>query len=422
MSAKTWKWSADRVDVLADCLRRSTSLDEGLRLASVALGCQVSRSAADDALKRAGRGTAFSHLSGVGHAQARPFVPSAPYRSTPPTPANEDGGTVEPVAPGHDELSKLVSLAQRWQRRGGLTLETLCDELGLTPRQARALTERAIQGGYHVDIHDGALDFRPPEPQSHKEVVLEAPSAELGEELVIGVVSDPHFASKHHERSALQRHLEWLYENGARHIFGPGDWIAGGYPFLKYEVTSNGIEDQCEEAVAFIQSAGQEFSWEAIAGNHCESHKVGIDAAKMIEQMLHARGWTNFRYHGPRAARLRFGHTRIGLHHPGGGLSYALSYKIQKYIDAMPLRERPHFLFTGHTHQKLWIERGGVNGFLCGTFENGDSSFGRMLGGEVQVGGWLIRYRHDDRGGVASVNAEFRHQPHRKMNYVQVPA
>jgi len=339
--------------------------------------------------------------------------------------AGEGGGSAARFrtssAAGHEDFSRLTRLAQKYAKRGGLTLEALCDELNLSPKQGRDLAERAIEAGYHVDVHGGVLDFRPASEPT-EEVHVDTPHVSLGEEIVIAVASDMHHASKHHESDALKRHVEWAYESGAREFFNPGDTVAGGYRFLKYEITSNGIDAQCEEACRFFEWAGTEINWRMIAGNHCESFDVGIDAGAMIAQKLRANGQTNVHYYGPRAARLRLGPTRIAMHHPGGGLAYALSYKIQKYIDAMPLAERPHFLFTGHTHQKLWIERGGVNGFLCGTFENGDSSFGRMLGGEVQVGGWLIRYQHDEHGNVASVAAEFRKQPHRRMNYIQVPA
>jgi hypothetical protein len=68
------------------------------------------------------------------------------------------------------------------------------------------------------------------------------------------------------------------------------------------------------------------------------------------------------------------------------------------------------------------MQRGGCHSFLCGTFENGDSSFGRMLGGDVKVGGWLVKYRLDQKGEVASIIPEFRRQPAQGMRFIQVPA
>lgn len=421
------KWTADRIARAVDVLR-STPRDR-VADACATLSAEFREQVTEDALRSGLRraGIIVSGIVGVDAAAAYVAAEDVGATQRMPAMAIEDAervlGDADAADHGehvHEDFAKLTRLAQKYAKKGGLTLEILCDELGLTPRQGRDIAARAIDAGYHVDVHGGVLDFRPAEEQA-KEVVIETPHVALGEEIVISVASDMHHASKHHESDALKRHIEWSYEQGAREFFNPGDTVAGGYRFLKYEVTSNGIDAQCDEACRFFEWAGTEINWRMIAGNHCESFDVGIDAGAMIMQKLRANGQTNVHYYGPRAARLRLGPTRIAMHHPGGGLAYALSYKIQKYIDSMPLAERPHFLFTGHTHQKLFLERGGVNGFLCGTFENGDSSFGRMLGGEVQVGGWLIRYRHDEHGNVASVKAEFRKQPHRRMNYIQVP-
>lgn len=338
-----------------------------------------------------------------------------------PVYVDEDGEEVPQLQAGHEEFAALTALAKKAVRKGGLSLEELCDTLGLSPKQARELTSRAIEAGYHVDLHAGKLDFRPPSLDATEQTVQSTYVPEAGEEIVVGIVSDPHFASKHHERGAIQRHVDWLYESGVRYIFGPGDWMAGGYSFLKYEVTHAGIEDQSDQVTQFIKSCGRELNWMAIAGNHDESFNVGINGAKMIEQQLKSSGWDNFTYYGARAAILKLFNTRFAMHHPGGGLSYAVSYKIQKYVDETPPHRRAQFLFTGHTHQALYIRRAGCHSFLCGTFENSDSGFGRMLGGDVAVGSWLIKYRLDQNHNVMSVTPEFRQQAHHTMSFVQVP-
>lgn len=334
-----------------------------------------------------------------------------------------NGARIETAAAStdHSQFTELVALAKKHGKNGGLDLEAVCDSFGLTPSEGRALVQKAIDAGYAVDIAHGKLDFRPAHTLPPQEVVADVKHLEMGEEIVVGVVSDPHFASKHHENDALKRHIEWLHGEGVRHIFGPGDWVAGDYRFLKYEITHTGIEDQSEQVANFIREYGTDFNWWAIAGNHDESFNVGINAAKMIEQQLLASGHKNFKYLGARAGLLRLHNTRFGMHHPGGGLSYAISYKIQKYVDEQPPHRRAQFLFTGHTHQQLYIRRGGCHSFLCGTFENGDSSFGRMLGGDISVGSWLVRYRLDNKGNVAHVSPEFRSQPSKGMNFIQVP-
>lgn len=93
MSGAAWKWSPERVDALAQALQGARTLDEGLRAAGQALGMHVSRAAADEILKRYGRGTAFSNLQGSGHL-ARPVVVPV----VKPAPATQASGPAISIA------------------------------------------------------------------------------------------------------------------------------------------------------------------------------------------------------------------------------------------------------------------------------------------------------------------------------------
>lgn len=360
-------------------------------------------------------------LGRIGQAIAtpRPAIP-------PPPPAadrfEEDEAPTEPHQPvpeaGHPEFERLVELAKRATKRGEpLTLERLCDVLRMPPADVRDLVDGAVKAGYSVDVLHGNLEFRKPEPQ-RQYVTLSHPY-EPGEEQLLGVASDWHVCSKHFERDQFCRHIDWLLEQGVRHVIAPGDLVAGGYRFLKHEVTHTGIEDQSATAAELIASHwGNALEWHAIAGNHCESFDVGIDATRMIQRHMQERGLHNFHYHGARGGRIILAGTRIELWHPGGGLAYALTYKTQRHIDATAPDDRPHFLFVGHYHQEILFRRGGVHALLCGTFENGDSSFGRMIGGDVALGGWLLRYRMGSDGRIAELTPTFREYPQTKMQWV----
>ncbi len=352
-----------------------------------------------------------------------------PRASLPPIDGPEPVAASEPPTerPSEDERERkaeharfepLVALVKKASRRGApLTLEALCDELGLPPREARSLVEDAIEAGYALDVLGGSLEYRPPEPSRH--YVPVATRYEPGEERLLGVASDWHVCSKHFEHDAFCRHIDWLLEQGVRDIIAPGDLVAGGYKFLKYEVTHAGIEDQSQKAAELIASRwGSTPRWHTIAGNHCMSFDVGIDATRMIQRHMQERGLSNFHYYGARGGRLLLGDTRIELWHPGGSLSYALTYKAQRHVDATAPEDRPHFLFVGHYHQEIVFRRGGVQVVLCGTFENGDSAFGRMIGGDVALGGWLIRYRMGADGRIAEMTPTFREYPQTKMQWV----
>lgn len=315
-----------------------------------------------------------------------------------------------------EAFKPLVRLIKAHSQRGGLTLETLCNGLHLTPKEVKKLLEDAKAAGLELTVHHGEIGFtNAPSPPVHIPVRRSKPGAEQ----IIAVASDWHIASKHHEKQALADHIAYCADQGVVHFFAPGDLVAGDYHFLKYETTCTGIEDQSNAAAEFIvKHLPKHCHLHTIGGNHCSSFKTGINAANYIARLC--KGQANVHYHGGRGGRVLLGNTRIEMHHPGGGLAYALSYKIQKHIDNTDRTQRPHFLFTGHTHQAIHIDRAGTHGFLCGTFENGDSEFGRMIGGDVALGGWLIRYRHDETDGeLAHVNAAFLRYPQTRMVYTR---
>lgn len=401
--ARTFWTEADTNEALR-ILGKHRELAPALAEVSGALGRTITRDSLDHRLKLVERGTANGNLGAL--------MPKAPLPSPmKAAPVNDS------VNSGHDRFATLTALAKKWGKKGGLSLEAVCDEMDISPTRARQLIEDAQEAGYNLEIHHGFLELRTPAPSSHEVAVTDAPDMP-GEEIVWGVVSDPHIGSKHHNGDALKRHVEYLVSQGVKHIIGPGDWVPGGYRFLKYEVLRTGIEDQCEMAKETIQSFGRELVWHSIAGNHDESFDVGIDASKMIQRMMVEDGWTNFRHYGARGARLLLNGTKVELHHPGGGLGYAHSYKIQRHVDNTAPDQRAEVLFTGHTHQALHLKRGGTHAFLCGTFENGDSGFGRMIGGDVQLGGWLVRFVRNERG-IQRLSAEFCEYPQKRMAYVK---
>lgn len=47
---------------------------------------------------------------------------------------------------------------------------------------------------------------------------------------------------------------------------------------------------------------------------------------------------------------INIGHIRIYLHHPGGGMAYARSYKTQKWINDVTPENKPNILIRGHHH------------------------------------------------------------------------
>lgn len=75
-------------------------------------------------------------------------------------------------------------------------------------------------------------------------------------------------------------------------------------------------------------------------------------------------------YLGPDVADMRIGKLKIRLFHGSGGGAYAKSYKLQKYLDTIPLEERPDILQTGHIHQSFYMKQDHTHCFQTSCLED----------------------------------------------------
>jgi len=99
---------------------------------------------------------------------------------------------------------------------------------------------------------------------------------------------------------------------------------------------------------------------------------------------------------------------KIRLRHPGSGTAYALSYKGQKYIEAISGGKKPHMVFTGHHHKSVYIFYRNVHYFEAACLCD-QTPFMRKIGTPAHVGYWLIdvnMYRAKSKG-VERVTATF---------------
>ena len=73
---------------------------------------------------------------------------------------------------------------------------------------------------------------------------------------------------------------------------------------------------------------------------------------------------------GSDVADMKIGKLKVRLFHGKGGNAYAKSYKVQKYLDSIPLEERPHILQTGHIHQSFYMKQDDTHCFQTSCLED----------------------------------------------------
>lgn len=291
-----------------------------------------------------------------------------------------------------NQVDRLVRLARK-----GATMDQLCDKLDLSPRRVRSLVKEAQKEGIAVAAVGNLVAMKPSGPAEDVRRIL-MPEAVKGRH-VFGVISDLHFGSKYHLRAQLADFVNLAYKRGVRRIFVPGDLLDGCYRHGRWELVSHGFQDQSDDMINGLPEKPG-LTYDAITGNHDQTFEdsSGIVVHRALEAEFLAAGRKDFRCHGARGAYLRLrapGERRglvVEMWHPLKGPAYALSYKLQKHVEGYSVGMKPDVLFTGHWHQHCYFTSRGVHAFSAGTFQGGGSAFGKALGGQPSIGGWIVEY------------------------------
>jgi hypothetical protein len=303
--------------------------------------------------------------------------------------------------PAKDTLVALLDAVAKAPQSIG----SLADELDISPRRVRELVDQGRGNGLRIDVDGELVGYRPSRmmhTSDERPVVMPA-----GKVQRYAVISDIHFGSKHHLNDRLQDFIEHVYSRGVRTILCPGDILDGVYRFSVWEQSHRGFKEQCQAAIEGLPRRPG-LSFHGILGNHdlTFEDKSGIDVGATMVQAFQAAGRDDLRIYGERGAylRLKAPGQRRGLlcemWHPLKGPAYALTYKMQKHIEGYAPGAKPDTLHVGHWHQSSYFSQRAVHATSCGTFQGGQSAFGKALGGSPSIGGWMFEYAMTEDGAV----------------------
>ena len=96
---------------------------------------------------------------------------------------------------------------------------------------------------------------------------------------------------------------------------------------------------------------------------------------------------------------------KFSLLHPGGGSSYALSYRPQKIVEQIEGGTKPNVLAIGNYHKSDWLPSyRNVSVLQVGCFQR-QTPFMLTKGLAAMVGGWILEIGMGD--GCSRQRAEF---------------
>ena len=274
----------------------------------------------------------------------------------------------------------------------------ICKELQLKDYEAIGLVNLMKQDGELIDYVNGELVRLKTPPNTNDVYQVSTNSTHIP----LLLISDTHLCSKYDRLDILRYLYDKAEDRGIKYILHSGDFTDGrsNRPEHIYELKETSYEGQVDYCVdKYPTFSGKTY---VISGNHDDwwYKSTGSEIVKAI-----AKRRDDIVYLGSDVADLKIGKLKIRLFHGKGGNAYAKSYKVQKYLDSIPLEERPHILQTGHVHQSFYMKQDDTHCFQTSCLED-LTPFARSMGLANDKSVWWVDVNIDDRGKIESINQE----------------
>lgn len=274
----------------------------------------------------------------------------------------------------------------------------ICKELQLKDYEAIGLVNLMKQDGELIDYVNGELVRLKTPPKTNDVYQVSTNSTHIP----LLLISDTHLCSKYDRLDILRYLYDKAEDRGIKYILHSGDFTDGrsNRPEHIYELKETSYEGQVDYCVdKYPTFSGETY---VISGNHDDwwYKSTGSEIVKAI-----AKRRDDIVYLGSDVADLKIGKLKIRLFHGKGGNAYAKSYKVQKYLDSIPLEERPHILQTGHVHQSFYMKQDDTHCFQTSCLED-LTPFARSMGLANDKSVWWVDVNIDDRGKIESINQE----------------
>lgn len=223
--------------------------------------------------------------------------------------------------------------------------------------------------------------------------------------LRFGLMGDTQFGSKYAQISHLHNFYDLCEREGITNVYHTGDITDGlkmrpGHEYELYEISADG---QCDDVVRnYPRRKG--ITTHFITGNHDASlyKHVGFDIGKAI-----AKEREDMKYLGRDCAIVNITpECTLELRHPWDGTAYAVSYKLQKMIEAMEADSKPNILAVGHYHKELTMFYRNIHAVLSACFQS-QTPFTRGKGISVAMGGYIITVELDKNGYIQRFTPSF---------------
>ena len=207
-----------------------------------------------------------------------------------------------------------------------------------------------------------------------------------------GVVSDLHIGHKDYRPDILRHATKRFKKEGVDFVVNAGDTLEGmsGREGQIYDLTHIGASEQLKYfakefkhfeplTVYSIEAQDSHSGWFRSKGN------IGLDIGPELE-----RRSKSYKFIGYDEQDLKLDNGLIiRLRHSGGATAYAISYKMQKYVESISGGKKPHIIIQGHFHKAQYIFYRNVHCFDAGCLQE-QSPYMKKKGTPAMLGYWII--------------------------------
>lgn len=312
------------------------------------------------------------------------------------------------VAQQNDEAKQRLLSALR---RGGGTIAELCAASGASELMLEQFLAELEANNIIIQNEGGKLSIGTSlAPAFSQGQMLEYVSRK-DNTFVFGALGDSHLGSKYERLDVLNDLYDYYARQGVDRVFHTGNWIDGDEPKNRHDIAIHGMEQQIEYLVKnYPLRKGIETY--AVTGEDHEgwwTRSEGINIGKRTQQSMREAGRKDWHDIGFMEAHIKLVNANSGefavltVVHPGGGSAYALSYSIQKIIEALEGGEKPAVGLYGHYH-KLWAGNIRNVWVVCTGCQQDQTVFMRnKVKQEAHVGGTMIELEQDPRTGAITM-------------------
>lgn len=313
-------------------------------------------------------------------------------------------GLSAPAPPPSEPLTDLAVIER--MLGPGATAEQMAERAGVPVDAAHAELARLHALGLNIVRHGDVFTVEKAPPVGHVGDRHRF-TTDKNNRIRFGISCDKHYGSKYAREDVTEALYQWFADEGIEHVLDGGNYIDGEAPFNRYDIKVHGLDAQCKYlAESLPQHSG--ITTYAVSGDDHEgwyAKREGVDIGRYTESVFREQrreDWVNLGYMEAYfdIVNANSGAVARGLlMHPGGGSSYAISYALQKIVEALEGGEKPAFIVAAHYHKMAVFQLRNIWGILPGCAQD-QTPFARKKKLDFHIGGMIAEFQQDPETGA----------------------